>query len=1028
MKILLLTITVFFLEIVTGLSQQNIALCKLAEAIPVLQLSNWKNCSSISDATIPPSYSGLLIRNGVVNSLTINSPFNGRIVTGSIPSEIGLLKDLTSITITNTLLTGIIPPEIVSEKLNFLSLSFNKQLSGTIPLTLTNPSKITMLYLNGCVLSGTIPSTMFSTNIVYINLSENRLSGTIPDFSSVVTKTIIVNNNLLEGTIPVSFSEIPDFIANNNKLLGTIPLMRKVTRLILNNNLLTGIIPSSMERIGQLSIANNLLTGTIPVLPETIYNLNLADNILSGEIPPNLLMSKNIGFINLANNSLIGSIPCNISNSGSLSYFSIRNNRVSGTIPYKLATSMFKMNYIDISYNKISGTIPPGFGYLPPAYIDFSNNQLSGSIPIGYFSNLIYRKLNLENNSFSGCPPAEPNPLNKDASCNLGGWFYSGCVTSTSVRCKTFYKDDCKKGSGFYGKNCKPCDCQSGYLCDDGFIGSGECQLFNPCRGNNCEGNCNINGLDFVCSCSFPGYINATDKRSCICPDGYFLFNKSCTQCSKIDNCFSTVRCQSQNSSICDSCKNGYKLVDGNCVINKECTFDTWNQWTQCQSCSGGIATRYRNLSINNTALPVYCQEFLFNSTTCGYPCIDSTIISQDAIIQYIYQSLTQWDWLANQFTGITIEKVETEILIISIDQDMQNIADTIVNITEYILPSVPKERYIGPKIENNKVRFSVSQEDDRMTIIIIVVVLAIVGLLIISFVAFYLLRKDNEFVSTLPKNLQHYFQGYDNWKKEGNLYSKLVSMQDSDFQRLWSKLSTDGIIVKEVYRLCNPILGASFANYRQLLSQRMRDSPDLFCRKDWLLKEDRDNLRSYVNERYLELVKYFGFNEGIPIIPCLHATDFNVGKSIAGKGFCALASLDAGFYGKGIYFTTYGGYTVPYFINREDPAILISLGVFGNAYPVIENPTEKDSFVGVPTMSGYQSHFVVTNDQGYPIKKKNGKIEYNELVVSQESQVVAIYLVRVSNNKNDKLMMKDLIKSRGNSLTEPLLLDESYI
>ena len=42
-----------------------------------------------------------------------------------------------------------------------------------------------------------------------------------------------------------------------------------------------------------------------------------------------------------------------------------------------------------------------------------------------------------------------------------------------------------------------------------------------------------------------------------------------------------------------------------------------------------------------------------------------------------------------------------------------------------------------------------------------------------------------------------------------------------------------------------------------------------------------------------------------VPIIIMAHGTSFEVGKSIASKGFATLASLDAGFYGKGIYFTS---------------------------------------------------------------------------------------------------------------------------
>jgi hypothetical protein len=104
---------------------------------------------------------------------------------------------------------------------------------------------------------------------------------------------------------------------------------------------------------------------------------------------------------------------------------------------------------------------------------------------------------------------------------------------------------------------------------------------------------------------------------------------------------------------------------------------------------------------------------------------------------------------------------------------------------------------------------------------------------------------------------------------------------------------------------------------------------------------------------------------------------------SIAKNGFAALASLDAGtwtrgggrreegegerarvqdpgrerargrediqthfpflgYYGKGIYFSTSAVYIIPYFASKKRPAVLVSLLLPGNPFPVIENPHEE--------------------------------------------------------------------------------------
>jgi len=55
-----------------------------------------------------------------------------------------------------------------------------------------------------------------------------------------------------------------------------------------------------------------------------------------------------------------------------------------------------------------------------------------------------------------------------------------------------------------------------------------------------------------------------------------------------------------------------------------------------------------------------------------------------------------------------------------------------------------------------------------------------------------------------------------------------------------------------------------------------------------------------------------------VPIIPAAHGTDLVVAKQICSSGFAALSSLDAGFYGKGIYFSSSCMYTTPYFATKK--------------------------------------------------------------------------------------------------------------
>jgi hypothetical protein len=57
-----------------------------------------------------------------------------------------------------------------------------------------------------------------------------------------------------------------------------------------------------------------------------------------------------------------------------------------------------------------------------------------------------------------------------------------------------------------------------------------------------------------------------------------------------------------------------------------------------------------------------------------------------------------------------------------------------------------------------------------------------------------------------------------------------------------------------------------------------------------------------------------------------LHGTDESVARKIVDNGFATVSSLDAGYYGAGMYFSSNADYIQPYFGTKKSPAILISL------------------------------------------------------------------------------------------------------
>jgi len=136
--------------------------------------------------------------------------------------------------------------------------------------------------------------------------------------------------------------------------------------------------------------------------------------------------------------------------------------------------------------------------------------------------------------------------------------------------------------------------------------------------------------------------------------------------------------------------------------------------------------------------------------------------------------------------------------------------------------------------------------------------------------------------------------------------------------------------------------------------------------------------------------------NDTVPIIPVVHGTGVEIAKQICSSGFAALSSLDAGFYGKGIYFTSSCCYATPYFGSRKEPAILICFIIPGNIRPIVEWRSEEKNYLGAIIDNGYQSHYVLTDLEGNPLRKKKERY-YDEFVLAIDPQVVPIFLICVN-------------------------------
>jgi hypothetical protein len=238
--------------------------------------------------------------------------------------------------------------------------------------------------------------------------------------------------------------------------------------------------------------------------------------------------------------------------------------------------------------------------------------------------------------------------------------------------------------------------------------------------------------------------------------------------------------------------------------------------------------------------------------------------------------------------------------------------------------------------------------------------------------------------------------------------------------EKIFLKLSGDNIRITGAYIIYNRILTVNLINWKSLLQTRWNDMPKLFHTTNWERISSNQEVRGYIKNRFDDVIRRFEWNEGemVPIICALHGTDISKAFAIAKTGFVSLSTLDSGYYGKGVYFSTHAPNNLVYVINYENPALLMSLIIPGNVYPVVENPRGTNSIAGGPIKPGYNSHYVITDQEGMVISSPSDDTKFDELVVDQECQVLPVFILIL-----DKENVNEILVNMNQTQTKPSLL-----
>jgi Leucine-rich repeat (LRR) protein len=276
-------------------------------------------------------------------------------VRGSIPSELGLLTQLLSISLENPRGSA---PSMTGDLKSFL---------GTL-------TKLTSLTITGNTLTGGIPSNFgVLTQLERIDLSSNGLQGSLPQNLKPLSylQTLVLSDNNLTGPLP------PDAFHSASKLKDM--------------DLARNFISSVPTSIGDL---RNLLS------------LNLRSNQLQ-VFPTAITRLTSLTSLDLSRNNLSGMIPSDIGNMVQLQSLILSGNGFSGTIPSGVGNLANLKQTLDLSANQFNGPIPFQLGNLVNLQqLYLNSNQLSGSIPSELVRLNSLQTIRLDDNNLTGQVPS----------------------------------------------------------------------------------------------------------------------------------------------------------------------------------------------------------------------------------------------------------------------------------------------------------------------------------------------------------------------------------------------------------------------------------------------------------------------------------------------------------------------------------------------------------------------------------------------------------------------------------------------
>ncbi|KAF5189132.1 Leucine-rich repeat receptor-like protein kinase pxc2 [Thalictrum thalictroides] len=308
-------------------------------------------------------------RNNRVSELLLD----GFSLSGKIgPKGLLQLQFLRRLSLTKNNFTGKINPKLASlNNLRVIDLSENS-LSGSIPDEFFRQcGNLRAVSFAKNKLSGEIPPSLSScSTLAGVNFSSNQLSGKLPAgiWSLNGLRSLDLSDNLLDGEIPKGIAGLLNLRAidlHKNQFSGILPddiggcLLLKM--IDFSKNLLSGDLPDSMQKLSSCSY------------------LNLRGNLFAGEVPTWIGELRSLETLDLSSNGFSGQIPDSMRNLGSLKFLRLSENSFNGNFPESLINCSELLS-VDFSRNSLTGDLPGWVFGLGLQSILLSGNRLTGII------------------------------------------------------------------------------------------------------------------------------------------------------------------------------------------------------------------------------------------------------------------------------------------------------------------------------------------------------------------------------------------------------------------------------------------------------------------------------------------------------------------------------------------------------------------------------------------------------------------------------------------------------------------------